>query len=133
MTNKKRNSFYFERNKYPGDSGVTLLEGARGHGMVGCPMIKKRLRKVQKTEVRNMRELCGVGSKGRSPQKGLCFSMQKQHFQRKFHRLRKISNMGGGASNNCKRSEQTERLCEALTGVQGAGSRKFCILRAKYA
>ena len=115
-----------------------------GMGWLGAPLIKKRLRKVQKIEVRNMRELCGVGSKGRSPQKGLCFSMQKQHFQRKRHRLRKILNMGG--SNNCERSEQTERLCEAFMGVQGAGPpgggckgaappciRKFCILQAKYA
>ena len=44
-------------------SGVTLLEGARGHGM-GAPLIKKRLRKVQKIEERNAREPCGVGSRG---------------------------------------------------------------------
>ena len=36
------------------------------------------------------------------------------------HRLGKIFNMEG-ASNNCERSEQTERLREAFTGVQGAG------------
>ena len=36
------------------------------------------------------------------------------------HRLGKIFNKEG-ASNNCERSEQTERLREAFTGVQGAG------------
>ena len=65
-----------------------------GIGWLGAPLIKKRLRKVQKIEACNMRELCGVGSRGRSPQKSLCFSMQKQHFQLKLHRLRKIFNMG---------------------------------------
>ena len=75
-------------------SGVTLLEGARGQGMAGCPLIK-RLRKVQKIEERNAREPCSVGSRGppkgpggvqgqspwwgsrgRSPRKLLCISMR---------------------------------------------------------
>ena len=34
-----------------------------------------------------------------------------------FHRLRKVSIWGGGASNNCERREQTERLREAFTGA----------------
>ena len=50
--------------------------------------------------------------------------------------------MGGGSSNNCERSEQTERLRKAFTGIQswppGGGCkappcvRIFCILQAKY-
>ena len=51
----------------------------------------------------------------------------------------------GGGSNNCERSEQTERMREAFTGSRGLASwwglqeaappcvRKFCILQAKYA
>ena len=126
-------------------SGVTSLEGARGHGMAGCHMIKKRLRKVQTIEARNMRELCGVGSRGRSPQKGLCFSMQKQHFQRKLHRLKKIFNMGGGLKQlQAKRADRA--LVRGVDGgpggwLPGGGCkgalppclRKFCILQAKYA
>ena len=45
-------------------SGVTLLEGARGQGMAGCPLIKKRLRKVKQIEARNTREPCCMGSRG---------------------------------------------------------------------
>ena len=83
-------------------SGITLLEGARGQGMAGCP-ITKHLRKVQKFEACNAHELCSMeyrgrlkgpggvqgqspcwGYRGRSPQKLLCFSMQEQHFQHKL-------------------------------------------------
>ena len=39
-----------------------------GKGWLGAPLIKKRLRKVQKIEGRNAREPCGVGSRG--PLKG---------------------------------------------------------------
>ena len=39
-----------------------------GKEWLGAPLIKKRLRKVQKIEERNAREPCGVGSRG--PLKG---------------------------------------------------------------
>ena len=35
-----------------------------GKGWLGAPLIKKRLRKVQKIEARNVREPCCVGSRG---------------------------------------------------------------------
>ena len=45
------------------NSGVTLLEGARGQGMVRCPIDEE-----QKIEEGNAREPCGVES--RCPMKG---------------------------------------------------------------
>ena len=48
---------------YTNTSGVNLLEGACGQWM------SKRVHKVQKIEVHNSREACGVGSRG--PLKGL--------------------------------------------------------------
>ena len=89
-----------------------------GMGWLGAPLIK-RLRKVQKMEARNMRELCCVGSKGQSPQKGLCFSMQKQHFQCKLHRLRKIFNIGGLKQLRAKRADRA--LVRGVHGGPGAG------------
>ena len=86
-----------------------------GMGWLGAPLIKKRLRTVQKIEARNMRELCGVGSRGRSPQKGLCFSMQKQHFQRRLHRLRKIFDMGGGTQTTASEAS----IPSAIRGIHG--------------
>ena len=115
-----------------------------GMGWLGAPLIKKRLRKVQKMEARDMRELCCVGSKGQSPQKGLCFSMQKQHFQCKLHRLRKIFNMGGLKQLRAKPADRV--LVRGVHGgpggwppgggLQGGSApclRKCCILQAKYA
>ena len=115
-----------------------------GMGWLGAPFIKKRLRKVQKIEARNIRELCGVGSKGRSPQNGLCFSMQKQHFQRKLHRLRKIFNMGGPQTTASEASKPSAcaRRSRGSRGLAPGGGcklasppclRKCCILQAKYA
>ena len=86
-----------------------------GKGWLGAPLIKKRLRKVQKIEACNTREPCGVGSwgplkgpggvqgqspwwgsRGRSPRKLLCISMRiqhfpGQHFQRKLIYVRLLS------------------------------------------
>ena len=68
-----------------GFSGISFFEGARGQGMAGCPIDQE----VMKFEVRNAHESLRRGvqgqnpwweSRGRSPQKLLCFSMQKQQF-----------------------------------------------------
>ena len=74
-----------------------------GKGWLGAPLISKRLCKVQKLEARNARALrrgvkgpAGakplVGVQGGKPWKLLCFSMQKQHFQRKhIHKIGKFN------------------------------------------
>ena len=70
------------------------------------------------------------GDQGAEPPKALVFFniVQRKNniFNANLHRheivnidLGRFSTWGG--SNNCERSEQTERLCEAFTGVQGAG------------
>ena len=80
-------------------SGVTLLEGARGQGMAGCPIDQKGLTQSAKIEARNARAPCGVGSRcplkvgsrGRSPRELLCISMRIQNFQRKLTYVRLLS------------------------------------------
>ena len=47
-----------------------------GKGWLGAPLIKKRLRKVQKIEVRNARELAG-GSRGSLNKVGVNPSLKK--------------------------------------------------------
>ena len=71
-------------------SGVTLLEGARGKGWLGAPLIRSACAKC-KTSKRALaawgpgtRLRAPVGSRGRSPRKLLCISMWIQHFQRKL-------------------------------------------------
>ena len=66
------------------------------------------------------------GSRGEAPESSCVFQRKNNIFNANSYR-HKIVNIGlgrfstGGGSNNCERSEQTERLREAFTGVEGAG------------
>ena len=80
------------------------------------------------------------GDPGAKPPKALVFFNVKTTFLNVNLYRHKIVNIGLGrfstlgGSNNCERSEQSERLREAFTGVQGAGPlvRKFCSFQVKY-
>ena len=112
-------------------SGVTLLEGARGQGMVRCVLKSKRATRASLAAWgpgAGWRAPVGSsGDPGAKPLKSSCvFSTQKTtFFNANLYRhkivnigLGRFSNMGGG-SNNCEQSEQTERLRKTFTGVQG--------------
>ena len=68
------------------------------------------------------------GSRGKAPESSCVFQCKNNIFNANLYRhkiinigLGRFSTRGGGGSNNCERSEQTGCLCEAFTGVQGAG------------
>ena len=76
-----------------------------------------------------MKGPCGVqwGSRDKAPESSCVFQCRNNIFNANLYR-HKIVNIGlaedfqhGGGSNNCERNEQTERLREAFTGVQGTG------------
>ena len=66
------------------------------------------------------------GSRGEAPESSCVFQRKSNIFNANLYRhkivnigLGRLSTLGG--SNNCERSEHTECLREAFTGVQGAG------------
>ena len=88
------------------------------------------------------------GSRGEAPESSCVFQRENKISNANLYR-HKIVNIGlgrfstwGGGSNNCERSEQTERLRKAFTGVQGLAPwrglqsaplrKNICILQAKY-
>ena len=82
----------------PPPPGVTLPEGARGQETALCPLIKKRLRKVQEIEARNVREPCGLGSRDlliRASEAPVFFNAETAFFKANFYiRLLRLSDYG---------------------------------------